>query len=103
MVYSSTLRDAGNRFMMQTLHYDPGVGNGRDSHYGNRGGGGPFIGAHLRRKDFLESRKNSVPSLEGTVNQLRVLLSDRNLSRVFVASDASSDIDCKLLFKYHIL
>lgn len=98
MVYSSSLRSAGNKFMINSLNYNPGTGYGGEPPDNN---GGDFIGAHLRRKDFLQSRKKSVPSLEGAVSQLRVLLEALNLSKVFVASDASSETDCKCIILYN--
>lgn len=90
MVYSSVLRRVGNQFMTKYLRYDPGEGIGRQPPLQ---GGGMYIGAHLRRKDFLYSHKETVPTLRGVVSQLNVLLHEQNMTMVFVASDASNEGD----------
>ncbi|KAK2713867.1 GDP-fucose protein O-fucosyltransferase 2-like isoform X2 [Artemia franciscana] len=51
--------------------------------------GGPYIAAHLRRKDFLSARKSQIPSLEKTAETLSLLAKKNNVSQVFIASDAS--------------
>ena len=91
MVYSSVLREAGNRFMIKSLGYNPGKGNGR-SVPGE--GGSMFVGAHLRRKDFLYSHRGTVPSMKGVIDQLRIILEEQKLNKVFVASDAALEIEC---------
>ncbi len=93
MVYSAALRNAGNQFLVNHLNYNPGEGNGRQSPFN---GGGMYIGAHLRRKDFLYSHKGTVPSLEGVVNQLNVILEHQRLTAVFIASDDIMDDKCKI-------
>ncbi|KAJ3648605.1 hypothetical protein Zmor_020398 [Zophobas morio] len=53
--------------------------------------GGPYLGVHLRRKDFLTGRANQVPSVENIVQQISEKLKKLSLSTVFVATDASDE------------
>lgn len=53
-MYAQPLREVGTKFMKTALDYDPGDGNGRK---GPRNGGGEFISIHLRRQDYLRTRK----------------------------------------------
>ncbi|XP_078234620.1 GDP-fucose protein O-fucosyltransferase 2 isoform X2 [Pogona vitticeps] len=50
--------------------------------------GGPYLGVHLRRKDFIWGHRNDVPSIEGAVKKIQGLLKSHKLERVFVATDA---------------
>nr|XP_023396785.1 GDP-fucose protein O-fucosyltransferase 2 isoform X1 [Loxodonta africana] len=50
--------------------------------------GGPYLGVHLRRKDFIWGHREDVPSLEGAVKKIRSLMKIHNLAKVFVATDA---------------
>ncbi|KAM4669127.1 LOW QUALITY PROTEIN: GDP-fucose protein O-fucosyltransferase 2 [Amazona ochrocephala] len=50
--------------------------------------GGPYLGVHLRRKDFIWGHREDVPSLQGAVKKIRSLLEMLKLERVFVATDA---------------
>ena len=95
MVYSLTLRNAGNKFLINNLNYNPGEGNGRQPPLN---GGGMYIGAHIRRKDFLYSHKETIPSLEGVISQLKAVLVEQNLVVVFIASDDIMDSECKKFF-----
>lgn len=85
MVYSQRLRVEGNRFMRETLHYDPGEGNGRQS---PKNGGGRYLSVHLRRKDYLGAHYDLVPSLEGAAAQIRQLMKEEGLRVVFLSTDA---------------
>ena len=49
--------------------------------------GGPYLGVHLRRKDFVNSRSRDIPSLEGAAEQLQARMKQMNLKKLFVASD----------------
>lgn len=49
--------------------------------------GGPYLGVHLRRQDFLRGRPSQVPSLEQSAIQIKNYLRQLYLSSVFVASD----------------
>ncbi|XP_036624849.1 GDP-fucose protein O-fucosyltransferase 2 [Trichosurus vulpecula] len=50
--------------------------------------GGPYLGVHLRRKDFIWGHREDVPSLQGAVKTIRSLMETHKLDRVFVATDA---------------
>lgn len=50
--------------------------------------GGPYLGVHLRRKDFIWGHRQDVPSLDGAVRRIRSLMEAHQLSKVFVATDA---------------
>ncbi|XP_045396793.1 GDP-fucose protein O-fucosyltransferase 2 isoform X2 [Lemur catta] len=50
--------------------------------------GGPYLGVHLRRKDFIWGHREDVPSLEGAVRTIRRLMAAHRLHTVFVATDA---------------
>ncbi|XP_029071126.1 GDP-fucose protein O-fucosyltransferase 2 isoform X2 [Monodon monoceros] len=51
--------------------------------------GGPYLGVHLRRKDFTWGHREDVPSLEGAARRIRSLMKTHQLDRVFVATDAA--------------
>ncbi|CAN0125821.1 unnamed protein product [Bubo scandiacus] len=53
--------------------------------------GGPYLGVHLRRKDFVWGHREDVPSLQGAVKKIRSLLEMHKLEKVFVATDAVED------------
>lgn len=53
--------------------------------------GGPYLGVHLRRKDFIWGHRTDVPSLQGAAKNIKALLEKHNLKTVFVATDADSD------------
>ncbi|CAB1347090.1 unnamed protein product [Coregonus sp. 'balchen'] len=53
--------------------------------------GGPYLGVHLRRKDFIWGHREDVPSLKGAVKKIRSLMKKNNLDRVFVATDADDE------------
>ncbi|KFO28080.1 GDP-fucose protein O-fucosyltransferase 2 [Fukomys damarensis] len=50
--------------------------------------GGPYLAVHLRRKDFIWGHQQDVPSLEGAARKIRSLMTEHQLPRVFVATDA---------------
>ena len=50
--------------------------------------GGPYLGVHLRRKDFIWGHREDVPGLGGAVKRIRSLMESHGLHRVFVATDA---------------
>lgn len=50
--------------------------------------GGPYLGVHLRRKDFIWGHREDVPSLDGAVKKIRSLMETHGLDKVFVATDA---------------
>nr|XP_033803177.1 GDP-fucose protein O-fucosyltransferase 2 [Geotrypetes seraphini] len=50
--------------------------------------GGPYLGVHLRRKDFIWGHRDDVPSLQGAAKKIQSLLKKHKLEKVFVATDA---------------
>ena len=61
-----------------------------ESHQPKRGSakGGPYICAHIRRKDYTYSRKDQIPNLESAAQQLQAKCQEHNVKTVFVATDA---------------
>lgn len=53
--------------------------------------GGPYVAVHLRRRDFLYSHKEEIPSLKGAAEQIEKALLRHNLTAVFVATDAPDE------------
>lgn len=53
--------------------------------------GGPYLGVHLRRKDFIWGHREDVPSLKGAVKKIRSLMKKHKLDKVFVATDADDE------------
>uniref|UniRef100_A0A1B6M638 GDP-fucose protein O-fucosyltransferase 2 n=1 Tax=Graphocephala atropunctata TaxID=36148 RepID=A0A1B6M638_9HEMI len=53
--------------------------------------GGPYLGVHLRRKDFLNGRPKEIPSLVDSADQIKTHLEKLKLSIVFVATDMPSE------------
>jgi len=66
------------------------AGTNWEDHRPDRSGsrGGPYACVHLRRKDFVESRANQIPSLKGAAEQLKRKLAARGLNKLYVATDA---------------
>ncbi|XP_005111664.1 GDP-fucose protein O-fucosyltransferase 2 [Aplysia californica] len=50
--------------------------------------GGPYLSVHLRREDFVRSRRKDIPSLEHAAKQIKKLMTKLKLKRVFIATDA---------------
>uniref|UniRef100_A0ACB8GEV6 GDP-fucose protein O-fucosyltransferase 2 n=1 Tax=Sphaerodactylus townsendi TaxID=933632 RepID=A0ACB8GEV6_9SAUR len=53
--------------------------------------GGPYLGVHLRRKDFIWGHRSDVPSIQGAVKKITSLRKLHNLERIFIATDAVTD------------
>lgn len=51
--------------------------------------GGDYICAHLRRGDFVHGREKSIPSMKSAANQIKKILKELNLKKIFIASDCS--------------
>lgn len=51
--------------------------------------GGDYICAHIRRSDFILGREKTTPTLRSVVNQIKVRLTELNLSQIFISSDCS--------------
>lgn len=52
--------------------------------------GGPYIGVHWRRRDFLRGHNREVPSVEGTFTQLKALCDTHRVDKVFMATDSTN-------------
>ncbi|XP_069589610.1 GDP-fucose protein O-fucosyltransferase 2 isoform X1 [Ranitomeya imitator] len=50
--------------------------------------GGPYLGVHLRRKDFIWGHRDDVPSLRRATEDIHSLLKKLKLKKVFIATDA---------------
>lgn len=63
--------------------------------------GGPYICAHVRRKDYTFSRKDSIPDLESAAEQLAKKCKEHKVDTVFIATDApmSEYVDIKEFLK----
>uniref|UniRef100_H2Z6H1 GDP-fucose protein O-fucosyltransferase 2 n=1 Tax=Ciona savignyi TaxID=51511 RepID=H2Z6H1_CIOSA len=53
--------------------------------------GGPYIAAHVRRKDFLYARQEYVPSIKQVAKVLSEKMKEYNVNKVFIASDGTKD------------
>ena len=53
--------------------------------------GGPYLGVHLRRRDYVKARPGYVPSLEHAARQVCHYLTRLNLSLAFIATDADEE------------
>ncbi|EDV20912.1 uncharacterized protein TRIADDRAFT_50901 [Trichoplax adhaerens] len=95
LVFAKHLRDEGNRYRQEILnstdeqdhivrHSDWRLLNVKKS----KKRGGNYLAVHLRRRDFLQGRKNDIPSLEEAVLQIKSAMKKTNLSKVFLATDA---------------
>uniref|UniRef100_A0A0A9WW19 GDP-fucose protein O-fucosyltransferase 2 n=1 Tax=Lygus hesperus TaxID=30085 RepID=A0A0A9WW19_LYGHE len=63
--------------------------------------GGAYICAHLRRGDFMHSRRNEIPTIASAAEQLIEVLTNLNLSTVFLCTDGSDEeiLELKKLLK----
>ncbi|XP_064608474.1 GDP-fucose protein O-fucosyltransferase 2-like isoform X2 [Liolophura sinensis] len=50
--------------------------------------GGPYIGVHLRRKDYLRAHPDHVPSLKNAAKQIKNKLKEFKLNTVYIGTDA---------------
>ncbi|KAF1762245.1 hypothetical protein GCK72_010507 [Caenorhabditis remanei] len=53
--------------------------------------GGPYIGIHWRRRDFLYARKEQLPSIKGTADILENLSEKLKLNKIYLATDAPEE------------
>ncbi|XP_039265668.2 GDP-fucose protein O-fucosyltransferase 2-like [Styela clava] len=51
--------------------------------------GGPYIAAHVRRKDFLRARKEHVPSIKKVAEKLSSVMKEYKVDKIFIASDGT--------------
>lgn len=98
MVFSSSLINEANYFRHiflnsddvrdKTVQPERWEDNARKD---NSALGGPYIAAHLRRKDYLVSRPEKVPSLEKAAERLKQLAQEYGVEKIFVASDGTEE------------
>ncbi|XP_070980005.1 GDP-fucose protein O-fucosyltransferase 2-like isoform X1 [Oncorhynchus clarkii lewisi] len=98
MVFAKHLRLLGDEFRAKYLNstdeQDQTVYNEDWTLIKNKLGsarGGPYLGVHLRRKDFIWGHREDVPSLKGAVKKIMSLMKKTKLDRVFVATDADDE------------
>ncbi|KAF5280131.1 hypothetical protein FQA39_LY18133 [Lamprigera yunnana] len=60
----------------------------RDEIYKRTAKGGPYVGVHLRRRDYAVARSKDVPNLKNSARQIERTLKKLRLNTVFVATDA---------------
>ncbi|KAK0079508.1 hypothetical protein PV325_001172 [Microctonus aethiopoides] len=53
--------------------------------------GGPYLAIHLRRRDFVISRAETVPSIANAAKQLINKMKELKLNTIFVATDTNND------------
>ncbi|XP_076680037.1 O-fucosyltransferase 2 [Andrena cerasifolii] len=97
MRYNSELYDIANEYRRQFLNSTDKEDNTERPHdwtqeKSRRNAiGGPYLAAHLRRRDFVVGRSSTVPSIESAASQLRKQLLKLGLKRLFVATDATEE------------
>ncbi|KAG1952053.1 GDP-fucose protein O-fucosyltransferase [Pimephales promelas] len=98
MVFAKHLRIIGDEFRAKYLNstdkQDLTPYNEDWTQMKNRLGsakGGPYLGVHLRRKDFIWGHREDVPSLKGAVKKIQSLMKKHKLQQVFVATDADEE------------
>ncbi|XP_053328250.1 GDP-fucose protein O-fucosyltransferase 2 isoform X2 [Spea bombifrons] len=97
MVFAQRLRTVGDVFRASVLHSnDEADKTIFNEDWTNvkakpRALGGPYLGVHLRRKDFIWGHRGDIPSLQRTAEEIHRLLKKLKLKQVFVATDADQD------------
>ncbi|XP_062580232.1 GDP-fucose protein O-fucosyltransferase 2-like [Saccostrea cucullata] len=97
MVFAKHLRDIGDEFRRENLDStdedDKTVLEDWTKMKRKHGDalGGPYVGVHLRRMDYLYAREGNLPSLKGAAKQVKKILKEYKLKKVFVATDAPSE------------
>ena len=79
MRFASHLVDIGNDFREKNLASNDKIDDTRlskrwEDHQPKRSEsrGGPYMCVHLRRKDYVHSRKGQIPSLKGAAEQIKL-------------------------------
>ena len=98
MVFSDLLKNAANKFRKDVLDStDEKDGTVMPSDWrdhtckGKKPAGGPYIAAHVRRKDYLYARPAAVPSIKNVAKKLNDLVKKYKVKKVYVASDATPE------------
>jgi len=98
MVFSKELRDFAAEYRLKNLDSEDekdktsGIWDKKWSDVERRSEnaealGGPYIGVHLRRKDFLYARKEELPSLEGAAKEIKNKMEEYGVDKVFIGTD----------------
>ncbi|XP_057322650.1 GDP-fucose protein O-fucosyltransferase 2 [Microplitis mediator] len=97
MRYNNELYKIANEFREEFLNSSDGRDkterpeDWRVEKSGRHAIGGPYLAVHLRRRDFLTGRSESVPTIKGAGSQLIEKLEELELDTVFVATDADNE------------
>lgn len=98
MVFSKHVKDVADKFRAEYLDSsDEKDGTVKPKDWRNHSCkdktplGGPYIAAHLRRKDFLFARKEAVPSIPTIAKELKKLMKQHEVNKVFIASDGTEE------------
>ncbi|CAF1595184.1 unnamed protein product [Rotaria magnacalcarata] len=98
MRYAKQLVDLGNRFRVDYLNSTDLIDRTvliddwtKMKRHHSQAMGGPYIGIHLRRRDYIKARPGYVPSLEHAARQVCHHLNRLNLSLTFIATDADEN------------
>ncbi|CAM4888912.1 unnamed protein product [Rotaria socialis] len=98
MRYAKQLVDLGNRFRADYLNSTDLIDRTvliddwtKMKRHHSQAMGGPYIGIHLRRRDYIKARPGYVPSLEHAARQVCHHLNRLNLSLTFIATDADEN------------
>lgn len=98
MVFAKHLRKIGDKFRKEILNSDDETDSTvmkkdwrKNKKKDGSAGGGPYLAVHLRRADFLYARKDFVPTLDGAVKQIKIIMDKQKLDTVFLATDASAE------------
>lgn len=97
MRYSKELVEAADSFRDKYLDSDDEndnthlVPDWRKERAKRNAKGGPYLGIHWRRRDFLYARQDQLPSIKGTAAILERLCEKLKLDRIYLATDAPEE------------
>ncbi|KAL9877591.1 O-fucosyltransferase 2 [Glossina fuscipes fuscipes] len=98
MRFSYKLNEIVNQFRLQHFNSTditdnvqrPPMWEYEHSSHNDQSIGGPYLGVHLRRADFLYGRESTTPTLKSAALQIKYYLQQLNLNTVFLATDATA-------------
>ncbi|EDO42964.1 predicted protein, partial [Nematostella vectensis] len=103
LVFAKHLRDEGDKFRRKVLQSTDEEDNTlmdedwrKNKKQEGVAKGGPYIGVHLRRADFLYAHPDKVPSLDNVAKQLKKFLKKEKLEKVFLSTDADQSGKCNV-------
>ncbi|XP_043280500.1 GDP-fucose protein O-fucosyltransferase 2 isoform X2 [Venturia canescens] len=97
MRYNELLYKTANEFRLKNLKSEdtkdktPRIADWTEEKGHRNAKGGPYLAVHLRRRDFLRGRAESVPSIPSAAEQLRKIMQELDLKILFIATDAVED------------